>query len=642
MSILRIVALVPTLLFGIASSAVAQLSVVATNPTLNASNRAPNASVIVDFDRALDPLTLAHFGVYGTASGPIAGAVVLENGNQRLRFSPARPYFAGEVVLVGMSHDLRAMDGTFLRQAGYALSFRVKTEPSPMTFTTSSTFFTDPPNFTRIYGGQMCDVDGDDYLDMAIVSENSSDVRVFKNNANATGAYTTPNFSVTNVATQPSPNENADLNGDGNIDIVTCNSIGGGGSISVLMGDGQGHFAPAVTYNMGSDPHGLALLDVDGDGDVDVVTANQGSDDLALRRNNGDGTFGPVTFFEGGGSGEYSVAAADMNNDGITDLVVGMRSSQNIVVHLGNGNGTFTPQAPQSAGGGVWMIVCGDIDANGNMDVSCANSFSNNGSVLFGNGNGTLQAPQIVSTGGHTNATDLGDLDGDGDLDWVISVFGASQWRLYRNDAGTMHFLTSFPSSANPACAALCDIDNDRDLDLILLTETSDEIVVKENGALDASTFCYGTATTCPCGNAGAKGHGCDTSLQNGGGLLNATGRASVASDSLSLTAGGLPPSTSTLFFQGDAQIAGGAGAAFGDGLRCAGGTVVRIGTRAAVNGWVTFGAMNAGDAHVSVQGAVPAGGGTRHYQAWFRNMASFCTSETFNLTNAVRVVWGA
>jgi hypothetical protein len=49
---------------------------------------------------------------------------------------------------------------------------------------------------------------------------------------------------------------------------------------------------------------------------------------------------------------------------------------------------------------------------------------------------------------------------------------------------------------------------------------------------------------------------------------------------------------------------------------------------------------MHAGDPHVSVQGGIPAGGAVRHYQAWFRNAAVFCTSDTFNLTNAVRVAW--
>lgn len=617
----------------------AQLAVVAVDPPLNSSNRVPNTSIVVDFDRALDPTTLNRFGVYGSASGPVAGLKTLENGNARLRFSPTRSFFAGETVMIGMSNQLKAQDGSFLRAAGYVSTFRVRSGVAAMTFTTIDSFFTDPPNFTRIYGGQVCDIDGDDYVDMCVVSENTSDVRVFKNRADASGLYVTPNFSVTSVSTEPSPNENADFNGDGKTDVITCS--GASSAVSLLLGNGNGTFQPAVVYAMGSNPHGLAILDCDGDGDIDVFTANTGSNDCAMRLNNGDGTFGPVTFFEGGGNGEYAMNAADMDNDGIMDLVVGNRFSETIVVHRCNGNATFTPGPAYPAGGQVWMLVCGDLDADGNMDVSTGNSFTSNASFLRGNGNGTLQAAQTVSMAGHVVATDLGDLDGDGDLDWVVSSFGGQEWRVFRNDSLTFNLVTTFTSPANPACAALVDFDNDRDLDIVLFTETSDEIVLKENGTLDGSTFCYGTIVSCPCGNSGTKGHGCDNSELTGGALLNASGRASVSNDSLALVVSGLGASAPALFFQGDAQVAGGAGSFFGDGLLCAGGTITRLGVHFAVNGYTVFGAGVLGDPLISVQGLVPAGGGTRHYQGWYRDAAAFCTTSTFNLTNGVRVAWG-
>lgn len=616
----------------------AQLSVVSVDPALNAVNRAPNTAIVVDFDRAVSPATLSKFKVYGNHSGRIAGTLVLENANTRLRFTPSHPYFAGEIVSASMSHDLQAGDGSFLRQGGYTASFRVRAATAPMTFTNIGSWFTDPGNFTRIYGGQMCDFDSDGSIDMAAVSEVAADVRMFRNLGDGTGAFEHVPSNIVGVDAEPSPNENADLNGDNWIDMVTCN--GAGGSVSVLLGNGPATFATSVSYSMGVYPHGLALLDCDGDGDIDIVTTNTSSSNLTLRKNNGDGTFGPVTTFEGGGDGEYSLTAADMNNDGIVDLVVGLRFSQLIVVHRGNGDGTFTAQPSQNAGGQTWMITCGDIDGDGNMDVSSANSFSNSGSILLGNGNGTLQAPQVVPTSGHTNATDLGDLDGDGDLDWVLSSFGAQEWRVFRNDAGVFHLATTFPSNANPACASLADIDNDGDIDIVLWTETSDEIITLENGTLDSATFCYGSVAGCPCGNVGLAKHGCEHSFGFGGGLLNAQGRASVANDSLALVAGGLPPNASTLFFQGDAQIAGGAGQIFGDGLRCAGGNVLRLGTRGAVNGYVGYGAGHVGDVPISIRGAIPVSGATRYYQGWYRNAASFCTPSTFNLTNGVRVTW--
>jgi len=98
-------------------------------------------------------------------------------------------------------------------------------------------------------------------------------------------------------------------------------------------------------------------------------------------------------------------------------------------------------------------------------------------------------------------------------------------------------------------------------------------------------------------------------------------------------------PSTATvLFFQGDAQLNGGLGVPFGDGLRCAGGIVIRLGTKTALSGVASY--PEAGDAPISVRGAIPGAGGARYYQAWYRNAASFCTPDPFNLSNGLAATW--
>jgi hypothetical protein len=96
-------------------------------------------------------------------------------------------------------------------------------------------------------------------------------------------------------------------------------------------------------------------------------------------------------------------------------------------------------------------------------------------------------------------------------------------------------------------------------------------------------------------------------------------------------------PNSSALFFQGTTQTAGGLGTAFGDGLRCAAGTVIRLGTKTNVAGASHY--PVAGDPPISVNGAV-ASPGTRTYQVWYRNAAAFCTVNTFNLTNGLQVNW--
>jgi len=153
------------------------------------------------------------------------------------------------------------------------------------------------------------------------------------------------------------------------------------------------------------------------------------------------------------------------------------------------------------------------------------------------------------------------------------------------------------------------------------------------------SALCFGdgTGTACPCGNVGLAGNGCANSLSATGSNLAATGTPSIANDTLVLT-GTLMPNSSVLYFQGSTAVGGGAGSVFGDGLRCAGGSIIRLGSKTNVLGTSSY--PVAGDLTISVRGACSAGN-VRIYQAWYRNAAAFCTVSTFNLTNAVSVTWG-
>lgn len=156
-------------------------------------------------------------------------------------------------------------------------------------------------------------------------------------------------------------------------------------------------------------------------------------------------------------------------------------------------------------------------------------------------------------------------------------------------------------------------------------------------------TYCTGTAASCPCGNFGSTGRGCNNSNGTSGNLgaeLSATGNASatLANDTFTLSAIGLPNSAG-LYFQGTAQLGGGNGVVFGDGLRCVGGTITRIGIVTAA-GHASSYPPSPASLRISQQGAVSAGD-VRNYQLWYRDPSpTFCTAATFNLTNAVRVTW--
>lgn len=159
---------------------------------------------------------------------------------------------------------------------------------------------------------------------------------------------------------------------------------------------------------------------------------------------------------------------------------------------------------------------------------------------------------------------------------------------------------------------------------------------------LVATPYCFGLDATCPCANRGFGEAGCETSFATGGGQLVMSGTPSVVGDTLTLDALGLPPAGTAIVFQGTSSVGAlGAGAVFGDGLRCAGGAVLRLGSKTVSLGVASFGA-GAGDPPLSSTGAIPPTGGVRFYQVWFRNAAAYCTSSTFNLTHGLEIVWSS
>lgn len=159
--------------------------------------------------------------------------------------------------------------------------------------------------------------------------------------------------------------------------------------------------------------------------------------------------------------------------------------------------------------------------------------------------------------------------------------------------------------------------------------------------------FCFGDgslATPCPCGNTGVTGHGCDNSIATGGAKLSAAGTTSP--DTVVLTSSGELPVALSIFLQGNLDIP--AGALFGDGLRCAGGTLKRLYSKNASGGTVSAPNLGAGDPNITTRSAalgdtIPPGG-TRYYQVYYRdpNLA-FCADppgNTWNVSSGRAITW--
>lgn len=459
------------------------LSIVETDPPPRTTLASVRSAISVRFDRPVDRTSFVPnrtFWAFGRWSGVASGEISFSDADRVATLTPNRPLSAGESVIVVLANTLRGADGAALRSAGYSYTFWTRPREVNATLVQIGVLSTrtTPGQTSRAYGGIASDLDGDGWLDITIVNEDTDDLRIFMNRADGTGQYhnfMTPTFPTGNV---PSPSEPADFNHDGIVDICIANTQDT--TVSILLGLGDGRFGPAQHVTVGSRPRGICVLDADGDGDLDIVSANFTANNMALLLNNGSGVFGPATNFDGGGSGERAVSAVDMNEDGILDLVIGLFNSARVTVFRGNGDATFTQIGQQNSGGSVWMISAADVNGDGHEDVALVNSSQNTATTLVGNGTGALSTPVSHNVDTFPLATDLGDLDGDGDFDWVTSSFNGD-WFLFRNTGGVFSFWQEIPSPQAASCGVFFDFDNDLDLDLALIDELADVVILMEN-----------------------------------------------------------------------------------------------------------------------------------------------------------------
>ncbi len=210
----------------------------------------------------------------------------------------------------------------------------------------------------------------------------------------------------------------ANLDQDGDLDLITANA--GSNNISVLLNNGDGTYAPQVVYAVENQPHSVIAGDVDQDGDLDLITANAGSNNISVLLNNGDGTYAPQVVYTVENQ-PHSIIAGDVDQDGDLDLITANAGSNNISVLLNNGDGTYAPQVVYTVENQPNSIVTANLDQDGDLDLITANAGSNNISVLLNNGDGTY-APQVVYTvQNQPYSVMAGDVDQDGDLDLITA-----------------------------------------------------------------------------------------------------------------------------------------------------------------------------------------------------------------------------
>ena len=323
-------------------------------------------------------------------------------------------------------------------------------------------------------------------------------------------------FESFDVAAGAKPHDLAigDADGDGILDILTAN--GGGGTVSVFLGLGDGTLAAPIGYRQGGYRGTIALGDLDSDGDLDVVTG----DAVGLLENDGEGSFRDITeeplmrgamvttadldgdgapeiiaadatgnqihvlhlngelstprssrlesFRPEGTSGPWSVAPEDFDRDGDIDLAVGYRSSANVAVFWNDGAAGFPGVDLHPAVAHVFYVVAADLNSDGLADLATANGNHNTVSLFLNEQVAAFTAAGELDLGRYLYSLRAADLNNDGFTD-LISVSEQESSLSVNPGAGDGSFAPPFhyPVGIGQRFVVAGDLDRDGDNDLV-------------------------------------------------------------------------------------------------------------------------------------------------------------------------------
>ena len=383
------------------------------------------------------------------------------------------------------------------------------------------------------------DVDGDGDVD--VISPSYVDNLIFwYENTDGLGTFG-PQQVISTSAFGPWTVHAADVDGDGDIDVLSASRDDD--KIAWYENtDGLGTFGPQQVISANANGAvSVHATDVDGDGDIDVLSASIDDDKIAWYENtDGLGTFGPQQVISTNANGGYDVYAVDVDGDGDVDALSASLFDNKVAWYENtDGLGTFgTEQVISNNADGAYSVHATDLDGDGDVDVLSA---SNNDDKIAwyenADGLGTFSPPRLISINADSaRSVYATDLDGDGDVDVLSASRADNKIAWYENINGIGIFGTQQVISNNAAGAQwvyAADIDSDGDLDVLSASELDKTIAWHAN--LQSQTL-----------NIGA---GCGTSI-----ALTLTSTPPALGTTWTLTAYG-PLSPSWLFFFGDSPV---------------------------------------------------------------------------------------
>lgn len=319
------------------------------------------------------------------------------------------------------------------------------------------------------------DLNGDGYLDLIVVDQGSDDIAVFNGLPGGQFESQPLFFSTGPVTSKPNGIALLDANGDGKLDVAVSNNFTS--DVSVLLGDGKGHFGSPRAFVSDQEPLALVAGDVNGDQISDLIALNRGIQglDAVVLLGQGDGSFRGVenVIVE---DNPTAVLAGDIDNDGRSDLISAHPTGDVLVRRALPAGGFAAPQVLQSHGDAV-AVGRGDFNADGRLEIVAVNRSTSDVSLFLGQRNGFPAVPQNYPVGDGASALAVADWNGDGRPDLAVARAPLAAPGvvsiLLANPNGSFPTPTSVTVDVNPVALDVGDFDNDGNLDLAVANSVS-------------------------------------------------------------------------------------------------------------------------------------------------------------------------